>query len=305
MAEFELIQTRNISGKGMLRLPSDSKKRRMGILYASVLRPPTSPYYNLNYSPKRSRYAYLTFLRNDYVIADGSIEYEQQSFDVVTDLTGQNLIALKCAYKGILQTFQNFAQAQNLFLESITDTIKDYEYLDLAWDEVRVTCYADTALQLQLYALPFDKCDDESDKPKRPPKPPPPPAPVPPGTPLDGLDPPYEDEENPDNFTEPYPGDDNNPFPFGEECTQYDITLRVIPFVGDPIVLTFRMFGEVEGVGIGGGGSFVYILCRGGRDSIVPPAGACLAEVTECGVFGSSEPTYASVSLVSYEEVPA
>ena len=242
MAEFQLIQERYISGQGILRTPSDIKKRRLCVLYSYVVRRPKSEYLNLNYIPPRSRYGFLTFLRNGYVIGQGAIEYPQQSFDTVIDITAQNLIAIKCAYEGMLKSFDNLVTAQGLPVVSVVDLIKDYEYLDLAWDEVRLKCYADTAINLKLYALPLDSCDPEKDKPRKPPPPPPPPPPVPPGTPIEGIDPPYNDPENPDNVTEPYPYDEPpspppSVDPPGQQCVKYSFTLSVYerdPNTGQP-----------------------------------------------------------------------
>lgn len=303
MPDFELFQERTVSGKGMLRVPSELTKRRAVVLYSDLVRPPSSPYYNANYSPSQSLYGFLTFLRNGYVIGDAKIHYKEQSWDAVPDITAQNLIAIKCMYKGILQSFVNFAVGLQIPVIEVTDLIKDYEYLDLMWDEVRVVCYADTALKLRLYALSNDKCQDDADKPKKPQKPPPPPPPVPPGTPVQ-VDPPYDDnEDNPDDVTEPYPGDTDSPFPIGEQCQEFDVTVNIFPIVGDAFPFTCRVFGEIEGVGLGGNGSYIYILCRGGRDSLTTPPSQCLDSVQEIPVFGSSEPTYSDVVFVSAVEV--
>lgn len=240
----------------MLRVPSDVQKRRLVILYSSLIRPPLSPYVNLNYSPPRSRYGFLTFHRNGYVVGEGAIEFDKQSFDTVADITSQNLIAIKCAYEGILQSYVNLAVGiggtpggVGMSVVSVTDLIKDYEYLDLAWDEVRVVCYADTALNLKLYALPHDTCDPLKDKPRKPPPPEPPPDPVPPGTPLTNLDPPYEDEENPDNFTEPFPGDESDPTPLPptDECVGYNVAWVLFDsLINAEQSDTVPLFGEID-----------------------------------------------------------
>lgn len=213
MPDFDLFQERTISGKGVIRVPSELKKRRAVVLYSDLLRPPKSPYYNSNYNPPQSLYGYLTFLREGYVIADTTIKYKQQSWSAVPDITAQNLIAVKCMYKGILQSFVNQNLGLGLTVTNVTDLIKDYEYLDLMWDEVKLVCYGSTALKLSLYALPNDKCQDDADKPRKPKKPPAPPPEVPPDEPID-VDPPYNDDpENPDNDTDPYEGDGEIPPP--------------------------------------------------------------------------------------------
>lgn len=248
MPDFELFQERTISGKGVLRVPSELTKRRAVVLYCDLVRPPTSPYYNANYNPPQSMYGFLTFLREGYVIDEAKIHYKQQSWDAVPDITAQNLIAIKCMYKGVLQSYVNLATALSLPVISVTDLIKDYEYLDLMWDEVRVVCYADAALKLRLYALPNDKCQDDADKPRKPPKPPAIP-PVPPGTPIE-VDEPYEDDpENPDDVTDPYEGDDYPPGPGGETCVKYDISWSVYDsLLGRSQSGTTQVWGEVEDI---------------------------------------------------------
>lgn len=303
MAEYELIQERNISGKGVLRVPSDIQKRRHVVLYASVLRPPKSPYLNLNYSPPRSRYGFLTFLRNDYVIGFGAMEWKQQSYDTITDQTSQNLIAIKCAYEGMLQSLNNFAIALSLIPVSVVDLIKDYEYLDLAWDEVRVVCYADTAINLRLYSLPHDTCDPSKDKPKKPPVPPPPPPEQPPGTPLENLDPPYDG----DDVTDPYDGDETTPPPLtppGEACVAYRMVVRAISdqAFGEPTPgyrdFTIEGWGEFsEPYFDVAGGNALKVDFRGSL------LGACQPEQITETIIVLGGYTDTSYELLSFEEI--
>lgn len=223
MAEWETIQERRISGKGVLQVPTDVVKNRAFILFATVIREPKNKYANYNYNPPKGRYATLTFLRQGYVLDVRPMEYSMQVWDGVNDVSGQTLIAVKCAYEGILQTFYNLSLAlgetpggQGLTPLAITDLIKNYENLRLAWDEIRVQCYADTAISLRLDRLKYDVCDIEKDKDKPPPPPPEPEPPIPPGTPIQDLSPPYkegDDLEGDDGNTNPFPGDTPPPPP--------------------------------------------------------------------------------------------
>lgn len=303
MAEYQLIQERNISGTGVLKPPSDITKRRHVVLYASVLRPPRTRYENYSYSPPRSRYGTLSFLRNGYVIATAAMEYERQSYDTVTDITSQNLIAIKCMYDGILTTFTNFALALSLTPISVVDLIQDYEYLDLAWDEVRVKCYADTALNLRLYSVAQDSCRDSADKPRKPPPPPPPPSEVPPGTPIVDLDRPYDDG---DDVTSPYPGDDTAPPPLsppGEACVAYRMIVRGIseqaftaptPGYRD---FTVEGWGEFSDPYINAESQALLIDYRGNL------SGACLgAQITE-PIFVFAGYSDFGFTLISFEEI--
>jgi hypothetical protein len=193
----ELVESRTISGKGVLKVPAGVTRIRYFTLYADVLRDPTSPYLNLNYNPPRSRYATLTFLRDGYVQFEHTLDYQRQVWDFVADYTSQNLIALKCAYDGILKSFVNLGTALGAIPTSVTDTIKDYEYLVLLFDEIKIVCYADTGIQLKLYTTANDTCDPDKDKPKKPPPPPPPKPKIPPGQPIPDIDFPYSPREEP------------------------------------------------------------------------------------------------------------
>lgn len=208
MANLQLIVERLISGKGVVKLPKqdDAAAIRYLILYADVARDPINRYLNYNYNPPKGRYATLTFLRNGYVVDERTLDYEQQSWDGVQDISGQTLIALKCAYEGILQSFINLGLALGATPVSVTDLIKDYENLYLSWDEIRIKCYADTAVRFRLYIKKYDTCSPDKDKQDKPPPPPPPPPKVPPGTPLE-VDPPYDGGSNDGGNTEPYTGD--------------------------------------------------------------------------------------------------
>ena len=218
VAEFELIEERKISGKGLLRVPPDEDKNRSYILYASVVRQPKNAYKNFNYNPPKSRYGILTFMRKEYVLSNASIDYEQQAYDGVNDIAGQTLLALKCANNAILQSIFNLSVAlaatpggQGLQPVNFNNVIKEYTNLRLAWDECRLMCYADTAINLRLYRLKYDVCNEEFDDDNPPPPPPPPPPPTPPGEPILDISPPYSPEDNDNNDSIPYPGDNPPP----------------------------------------------------------------------------------------------
>jgi hypothetical protein len=281
----------------------------MSVLFCDVIRKPKSEYSNFNYVPPKSVYGFCTFLSQGYVLSSALIEFPSQSFDSIADISGQNLVAIKCAYEGLLQSFVNQNQALGLVVTSVIDSIKDYEYLDTGWDEVKVKCYADTALKLRLYSLPFDKCKDDADPPRKRPKPPPPPETFPPGTPIE-VDPPYdEDPELPDNDTEPYPGDEAPPPTEGEVCQYYTFTFQFVLRGGQNHTEVVRLYGDYGEYGLGGEGttadgqftgfSNAWIMCRGGEGSAAPVAPTCLPELTQCYFYGGPAPFIVSVNLVN------
>lgn len=216
MADWETVQERAISGKGVLKVPSDGVRGRAFVLFCTVVRKPTNSYLNLNWNPPKSRYATLSFLRQGYLLDTAPVEFDKQVWDGVNDISGQSLIAIKCAYQGILQTFVNLSVAiaatpggAGMAVLNTEDYIKDYESLLLAWDEIRVQCYADTLISLRLDALEYDTCNPERNKTKAPP-PPPEIPPIEPGTPVE-VDSPYDEESSDNGNTQPYPGDSFDP----------------------------------------------------------------------------------------------
>lgn len=210
MADYELIEERLVSGKGVLRVPPDKTKNRHSVLYLDVVREPRNKYYNGNWNPIRSRYATLSFRRDDYIISTATMEFDRQAYDSIADISGQNLIAIKCMYEGILISFVNIATAQGLILTSYQDLIKDYESLNLGWEEVLIQCYADTAIQARLYRIQYDSCDPAKDNQKKPPPPPAPLPKVPPGTPICDISDAYDSDTDGGN-TDPYEGDEVPP----------------------------------------------------------------------------------------------
>ena len=223
MAELELKEDRLISGTGVVRLPEDIEDPRYLRLCIDVVRKVPEPFGSNKYTPQRSRYATCSFMRDGYVIAEATVDYERRCFDFVSDIAGQALIAIKCAYKGILETFVNLGNALNLIPFIIANNIEDYEHLNLFWDEAVVTCEGSTALQARLYVLEHDD-DCESSDPFKPPPPEPPLPPVPPNTSIGSISPPYPD----DDFTSPNPLDEFLPEPpiGGEDCLLYNVTVR-------------------------------------------------------------------------------
>lgn len=273
MAEYELIQDRSISGKGLLKVPTDKKKLRHVVLYTDVFREPKNKYYNANYNPPRSRYATLNFFRESYLINSIAVEFPKQAFDNVNDVCGQTLIAIKCAYDGLLQSFVNLAVAMSatpggvgLTYEGKVDLIKDYENLRLAWDEIRVQCHADTALQIRMYAVKYDSCTADRDDDKPPPPPPPPRSSVPPGTPITDLSPPYDGSSDSGN-TSPYSGDQNPPPPPGPiACQKYriDYTWNYVNALNQPAgrrTTSVNCWGKVTSARIQNG--YLYATCQG------------------------------------------
>jgi len=209
------LAQRNLSGKGLLRIDKSSEdflKAKIITVYADVLRPPRNKYANYAYNPPRGRFATLNFMYKGYVVRSEAMEFDSQVWIFSPELDYQHGYALQCAYDGILQSFVNLGVALAAPPISVTNNIESWNHTDLFWDEIRVVCYADTAITLTAEAKPYDLCPEQEDKgPDLPPPPPDLPPPVPPGQPLGeddypGLSGPYEDPDSPDDQV-PFPGD--------------------------------------------------------------------------------------------------
>lgn len=212
--EWELIEDRFISGSGVLKVPVDATRNRMYILYSDVVRDAKNKYLNLEWNPKRSRYGNIVFLRKNYVVGAYPVEYPRQCFDGINDISGQTLEALKCSYAGLLESIYNLAVALSgtpggigLNATTIDNSIADFTFLRLSWDELRVKCYADTALQLRLYRLRYDGCIDAITADIDAPIPDPPKEKIPSGQSIGGFSPPYVAETQDDGNSILYPGD--------------------------------------------------------------------------------------------------
>ena len=219
MPELELVEERLISGVGVLRVPLGTLDGRYYRLCIDVIRQVPQPFESFKYTPTRSRYCTLSFMRDGYVIQEETVDYKKRCFDFVSDIAGLARIAIKCMYKGLLETFVNLGNALILIPFVVDDKIADYEHLNLFWDEVLVTCEGTTAVQVRLFIL--NHADDcESSDPFRPPPPPNPLPEVPPGTGIGNISLPYDL----DPFTRPNELDEDVPTPpEGEECAIYRI----------------------------------------------------------------------------------
>lgn len=131
------------------------------------------------------------------------IEFDRQSFIDIPDIAGQVLIALKCVLDANNESIVNLGLSLPRPPISVNNPITGYLNLDLMWDEVRLCCYADTAIQLTLYVSAYDACNpayalsDSGGEPLEPP------TKVPANTPIDDISEPYDAATGDDGNTSP------------------------------------------------------------------------------------------------------
>jgi len=303
VAEYEKLEERLISGKGVLRIPETKRKLRHYVLYADMVRRSVSFYANLKWSPGKGLLARLHFRRNRYTVGMEEMTTNRQAWDFSPDPAGQALIAVKCAYSGTLQSFANLATGAGLVVISVTDLIKDYENLATIWDEVLISCEGDYAIQFRLYGLPYDTCDPDKDKSKPPPPPPAPPPVLPPGSPIGDISPPYNPDNNDSNLTKPNEIDEQSGEPEdppGGECVLYRFDL-FIAYPGTEGLIynsSWVAFGEVSLVVTPASSpsdlGSVAIRSKGLSASYNPPPTACAPDYSVSVVTGA-------VGLISAE----
>lgn len=297
MPELELLDTRRISGKGVLKVPEVAFKYRYYLLYLDLLRIPSNRYMSLDWNPPRSLYARLTFRSNGYSVGTDSMEFEKQSFVYVNDTSGQALIAIKCAYEGILQSFVNLIGGMSgtpggvgIFVTGVTNFVEPMTSLNIGWDEVLFKCYSSTAIMARFYGLKYVQCGEQEPDIDRPPPPPPPPfPPLPPDAVIDDISPPYDPGTDDDGNTQPFPEDsidEEIPLP-GEECVLYDVVFRVVSsgLAGGGILdVALVIYGTLDEVGTenNGGSLFAYYIARGDESTgcLESPTKAFLTSVS-------------------------
>jgi len=197
----------------------------------------------------------MNFLRGNYVIFTQQIKYAAQAFEFNPDISAQTLIALKCHFDGVNQSFVNQNVALGLTVTSVENPIEDYTVLPLSWDTVKVVCYGSSAIRLRIYGIEYDTCNADYTSPMPIGEiPEPEPGIVAMDEPLSGdygVSPPYDAETDDGGDTLPY-GDDEPPPPEGEgdPCQLLDIVWRgAINEPGnftDP--RTNRVFGVFTGI---------------------------------------------------------
>ena len=224
-----LLQTRTISGKGVLLLdPIVDPKYRYLLLLIDVIRLPFNQYLNNKWNPPESFYANVTIGKNGYVMESRAIKYPAELWKIVPDISGQNLLAQKCALDNTFQSIINLGLALGVTPVSVNNSIAEYTTLSIEGQEFKFVCYSSSALRLRLYGQEYDVCDGEYVRRDTGPElPPPEPGSIPQEA-VVTVSPPYTGEDD-NGDTVPYPGDvpEEEGFPIGGLCEEVLITGRI------------------------------------------------------------------------------
>jgi len=290
------LATRVISGRGLLRIPAsaDLRKAKRLSLYVDVIRLPFNQYRNNNYNLPKSRYGTINLYKTGYLEQELCIEYPRQAFHFYPDPSAQVFYLAKCIYANLAEALElGFAGAGSPV--SLPNTFEDWYHTTYWWDEAKIVCYADAALQLVVESEEFLLCEEDED-PQPPPPPPPPPNPpdVPPGTSLGDDNTPISDPyQEPDDGgdTVPYPGDDfpepPQEFPIGNQCDVYTVAVTATVVAGGSVQNnSISVFGKVEFVGLDPSNPNQIIITAYG-DALAPSA-FCRSSPQTIVLLGSS-----------------
>lgn len=307
MAEtYEEIESRTMSGTGVLRIPKDTEYRDF-LVYVQVIREPKNKYANLEWEPPKGLYSRIVQRIDGYVQNNYLQEFKTQIWRITPDISGQNLIATKCAYKGTLISFAEITTClDGCVLIGVTDKTTPMSPLTTRTTDMIFSMYADTAIKVVLKGLKYDFCGDDDEKPRDPPEPPPDEPETPPGTPIDNLSPPYDDD---DKLTQPNSLDEEDvppeeDFPQGEQCVRYMINITVKYKDSPPNTTELPFYGIIEDVQVRNDNNCfgVYALAYGYANNTNAP---CLESPEWLNIFciTDSEGDLESWSLNSITQI--
>lgn len=218
--EFVVVESRVLSGRGLVKIPQDPKWRYFYLLI-DLLRPPTPDYRNHIYPISRGEFAKSLYLWNRIVVRERVMRYPRERWDIRSEEEGsQYSPPLVCSFSNV--DAQLSAILAVLGVPSVPGEDINYQQVPNPVDEVAFECRDGAALRVELWGLEKDvNCPRAEPGRKTPPPPPPPPDRADPGEEV-VVSPPYEGDDD-GGFTQPDPIDEVQPpapddFPVGNEC---------------------------------------------------------------------------------------
>lgn len=229
------IEQRTISGRGLVKVPQDKNIRKL-FLYLQVVRLPRINFTSSKYNPDRSEYAKITWLRDDVILKEEALNFEQELHTWEQDYIAYLAYAQICMYNSIITYFEHICGALQIPLLTRNNNLYVEPTQNLP-DSIKIVCRDDTAIIADLWRYDYDIACDEADS-----EPPPPPSPpkidkVPEGTPIGDISPPY-DSGTDNNDTVPSPGDETAP-PLppgqGEACQLVIVLFEYVTLAGETV----------------------------------------------------------------------
>lgn len=301
--EFEDIEARLISGKGILQIPQDDDWSEFRI-YTNLVRDPTPDYRNNKWNPPLGEYAKVVYVADDYVISNRVIQFEREVFSIYAKQPAAFLVPpLVCAFQSLLNG-QSAIISLLTGLPPVPGPDIPFPIIGNPVTQIQFFCRDGSAIQVILRGIREDKaCPEAEGSPKRDTPPPDPLPKVPPDESIE-VSPPYNDP-NDDGNTEPFEGDveDNGgDFPVGSECQPVRIIFEWVTVIDPPGNLVTRdVLGPVEDVflEVNPDGAQVLARARAGSDS-----DPCQPEAQEFQLISFGDPAgFVSYELISVEPI--
>lgn len=227
LTDYELIEDRLISGRGLLQIPQDDDWRNFYV-FVDLIRTPNREFDSSKYNPSKSEYAKMLWLQANYVVRETAVNFPQQRFThPAQDDVGYLIPYLDCNFTGIGDALAAIATRVGLTVLP-RETFYEVSPLRNGVDSINFVCRDSSALQVRLYGIKVHKpCGESFDKKKPPPTPPPSLPPVPKDEGI-GVSPPYS---SPDDGGATIPNeldviDTPNIFPVGDTCEEVLVTFR-------------------------------------------------------------------------------
>lgn len=204
---ISLLQKRKISGRGILRLSPEDKGFKYYRLYLDVIRRPRNEFKNLNWNPPRGKYAFISFMKQERVLSRFALESLNEELQFIPDVAGQIQLMAKCSIDTHNTSFINLGVSLGAMPIAVNNPLSEFLALDIGWDEARIVCYAETAIEIALWGQEYDVCKESDKRGDLGGEPIAPSPPVPSGTPIEDISEPYDDGDD-DQNTVPNPLDD-------------------------------------------------------------------------------------------------
>lgn len=229
--QWELLEERTLSGRGLFRIPPNDAYRHF-YLYVNVVRLPRVNWTNSKFNPDKSEYAKITWIRNQYVLREDALNYENQLFEYSPDPGSGGYIVqgMVCQHETILAYLDYLAPfvsapplppGQPIPIEPLRNTPT----------EIKIVCRESTALVCKLYYIEYEEaCSSATSTPKPPPDPEPVEQQLTP-VPIENISPPYEEPDD-NGDTQPYQNDETveipgeNEPPIGQDGDLYRIQFQ-------------------------------------------------------------------------------
>lgn len=150
--EFNLVEERIITGRGVLQIPTLLSYRYFRI-WIDVFRDPDPNAVNKKYNPERSDYVNVSFMAGNYVVKSHVIRYQQEVLDLPAKEPGAFLAPyLVCSLQGI----GNFLAAISVAVGLPPPVPGDPLYAEPVRspvDSILFVCRDSTAIQVRLFGL--------------------------------------------------------------------------------------------------------------------------------------------------------